>query len=155
MMPIVTQYCNSSLNKANRIQQFSPPPCIIYCHCIWQLLSPQTMHNDGCLGLLADCSSSRWQTVPSAHTAPAVNMNKCIYHHVGLLVSGDPWGPEVHNVITLSSEKDQATAIGNTYKIFCEIWTCGFWEMWGYRQTKTKRDTLVLLQCKFSCNFIN
>jgi len=34
--------------------------------------------------------------------------------------------PEVHNVHTLLTKKDYATATNNMYIKFSEIWTCGF-----------------------------
>jgi len=35
----------------------------------------------------------------------------------------------------LPSEKDHATATGNIYRKYCEIWTYGFSDVQGYRQT--------------------
>jgi len=39
----------------------------------------------------------------------------------------------------LSSEEEQAMATGNVYRKFCEVSTCGFWDIWGdiHRQMLT------------------
>jgi len=42
--------------------------------------------------------------------------------------------------ITLSPRKGRATATGNMYRKFYEIWTCGFWDMRVDKQTNRHAD---------------
>ena len=44
-------------------------------------------------------------------------------------------------LIALPSNEDRATATGNMYRRFDEIWTCGFWDMRAGGQTDRHTDT--------------
>jgi len=77
-----------------------------------------------------------WVTLtmrPLSHTT-------CIIAHYGMAKHPQNRSTEC---ITLSSEKDRDTATGNTYRKFCELWTCRFWVMQADRQT----DMLIAILC--------